>query len=313
MDKRKPVIDALTDFKSVRDAMIHANDDEFIHHLKAFLRELETNMLCKDILEKLPAFDVESWWKRETATLKDYQKLESINMPEGKDDRLCALLDLAQSFGSTDPKQLNAEGFGRMFGKYKRSESYGLTTSLVLRPLAEEITRRLRDAAAMANPDVRELSGVPLNRIPNSNETAIFLSHKGVNKDIVRLYHKALQQIGFEPWIDEDEIVAGDTLHRALTSGMDHSCAAVFFITPDFKDERWLGREVELAVKRHLDFQPKFQIITLVFGDAQVPRLLSEYVYKKVINDLEGLREIVRALPIELGSPRWKENVIKNR
>lgn len=146
-----------------------------------------------------------------------------------------------------------------------------------------------------------------------ANEIAIFLSHKGINKHMVRQYHTVLQQLGFDPWIDDDEIVAGDTLHRALTAGMDRSCASVFFVTSDFKDERWLGREVELAVKRHLDHHPKFQIITLVFGDAQVPRLLCEYVYKKVTNDLDGLREIVRALPIELGPPRWKESIVNGR
>ena len=38
----------------------------------------------------------------------------------------------------------------------------------------------------------------------------------------------------------------------------------------------------------------------------EVPELLQEYVYKKVDDDLQGLQEIVRALPIKLGEPRYR-------
>jgi hypothetical protein len=37
-----------------------------------------------------------------------------------------------------------------------------------------------------------------------------------------------------------------------------------------------------------------------------VPDLLRTYVYKEPKNDLEGLREIVRALPLKVGDVRWR-------
>ena len=38
----------------------------------------------------------------------------------------------------------------------------------------------------------------------------IFLSHKGADKTLVRSFKDTLQLLGFEPWLDEDAMVAGD-------------------------------------------------------------------------------------------------------
>ena len=55
----------------------------------------------------------------------------------------------------------------------------------------------------------------------------------------------------------------------------------------------------------------KFAIITLRYTNAaQVPGLLTPYIYKDVANDLEGFRELVRALPVECGPVRWKLAVV---
>ncbi|MEK3711171.1 toll/interleukin-1 receptor domain-containing protein [Bacillus sp. FSL K6-1005] len=65
----------------------------------------------------------------------------------------------------------------------------------------------------------------------------IFLSHKGIDKPAVREYHYLL---GFEPWLDEDAMAAGEALHRALLKGMEDSCAAVFFVIPNYVDDGYL-------------------------------------------------------------------------
>lgn len=310
MTDRKTIVDALSDFKLARDALVHAGADEFAHQLQAFVKQLDSNPLCRNIISAVPSFDVEAWWAAQLAERpQGYRQLDALDLPTDKSQQLAIFLDLARSFASGDPKQTSVEGFGSLFGKYKHSEAIAITQSLVLRPLAEELTRRLRDAATLANPDIRELAGVPLSRIPKEAEVRIFLSHKWANKPMVRRYHSALQQIGFSPWLDEEAVTAGQVLHRALDDGMTQSCAAVFFLTPEFRDDRWISQEVDLAVHRTVEQGDRFRIITLVCGDAEVPRPLQRYVYAKIEHELDGLREIVRALPIELGPPRWKESV----
>lgn len=130
----------------------------------------------------------------------------------------------------------------------------------------------------------------------------IFLSHKSEDKvKLVRDYKQTLQLLGFDPWIDEDAMVAGANLERGILQGFKESCAVVFFITENFSDERFLATEIDYALRRKREDE-NFAIITIVFTeDAQIPDILMPYVWKKVSTQLEGLREIIKALPLALG------------
>ncbi len=138
----------------------------------------------------------------------------------------------------------------------------------------------------------------------------IFLSHKGYDKPNVRRFRDVLRVLGFEPWLDEDAMPAGTPLERGILKGFQDSCAAVFFITPHFKDENYLATEVEYAIEQKRAKSDKFSIITLVFGDGTakgtVPDLLHRYVWKEPISDLEAMKAILVALPIEVGGIHWR-------
>jgi len=140
----------------------------------------------------------------------------------------------------------------------------------------------------------------------------IFLSHKGADKDLVRRYKMILEELGFKPWLDEEAMTAGTELERGILQGFRDSCAAIFFITPNFKDEDYLAKEVDYAIREKNLKKDKFSIITLVFEEngqkGNVPDLLHRYVWKEPKNDLEALKEILRALPIKVGPVQWKNN-----
>lgn len=164
----------------------------------------------------------------------------------------------------------------------------------------------------MAVPEKRELHGVPLERIPSDQEVRIFLSHKSADKPMVERYHRTLSTLGYSPWLDQPDMHAGQVLHRAIQEGLRSSCGAVFFVTEHFRDERWLRHEIDLAIQQNVERGERFRIITLCFGDDRlVPEPLRNYLFAKVEHDIDGLYEIVRALPLELGPPRWKQNVVR--
>ena len=146
--------------------------------------------------------------------------------------------------------------------------------------------------------------------VMNMEPMKIFLSHKSINKDKVRNFKTILELLGFSPWLDEEAMSAGANLERSLHSGMVDSCAAIFFITPDYKDEKYLATEIDYAISRKRQDE-KFSIITLVFPDENgekgvVPNLLQPYVWKEPANDLLALAEILKALPLEVGNIRFK-------
>jgi len=130
-----------------------------------------------------------------------------------------------------------------------------------------------------------------------------FLSHKGIDKPRVRDYKNALLSIGFDPWLDEDAMPAGTQLERGLLQGFKNSCAAIFFITPNYVDENFLATEIDYAIAEKRIKKDKFSIITLVVdenaGKYVIPDLLKPYVWKTPKNDLDAIKEILLALPIK--------------
>lgn len=138
----------------------------------------------------------------------------------------------------------------------------------------------------------------------------VFLSHKGADKPLVREFKQSLELLGFAPWLDEDAMSAGAELERSILKGFEDSCAAVFFVTPNFQDEQFLATEVDYAIKQKRAKGEKFAIITLVLDNAEqtarVPELLHRFVWKEPQSQLEALREILKALPVQTGTVYWK-------
>jgi hypothetical protein len=141
----------------------------------------------------------------------------------------------------------------------------------------------------------------------------IFLSHKGDDKALVRRFFTALTTIGFRPWLDEEAMIAGTELERGILHGFENSCAAVFFITPEFGDEGFLATEVNYAIAQKRSKRDRFAIIVIRFANdagtkGEVPKLLGQqFVWKEPSTELEALTEIVRALPIKSSGLGWSK------
>ena len=143
------------------------------------------------------------------------------------------------------------------------------------------------------------------------HSTKIFLSHKGADKPLASRFFATLKQFGLDPWIDDAAMAAGTELHRGIKRGFKESCAAVFFITPNFRDETYLGHEVNYAIEEKTSKGGRFAVITLVFKNEKgergiVPDLLRSYVWKEPADELAALNEIVKAIPIVVGPPSWR-------
>ncbi|AZS14327.1 toll/interleukin-1 receptor domain-containing protein [Paenibacillus lutimineralis] len=140
----------------------------------------------------------------------------------------------------------------------------------------------------------------------------IFLSHRGLDKPLVREYHKLLLELGYEPWLDEEDMAAGAKLHRGILQGMKDSCAAVFFVTPNYIDDGYLEIEIDQAVNQKVKKKNRFAIITLSLPDENgkrgvVPDLLQDFVWKQPSSHLVAFTEIIKALPLINGIKMWKD------
>lgn len=301
MDK-DAITESLRKFVERRDDLLHEDLDGFALQIARFMELCDNDELIKSVLTPVinkHSPDVDSWWKQLSN--------KEIEFPTNSDEELALRYSILQSV-KNDPDKVY--GFTFAYGKRKKDEGIELFRSIVIRPFTTELSDRLSKAANLATPEERALQAVPLSRIPSATEIRIFLSHKSVDKPIVKRYYNVLKELGFDPWLDEPDMPAGTNLERGIFSGFEKSCAAVFFITSNFKDESYLATEVDYAIAQKRKKGNKFAIITLRYTDASpVPGLLTPYIYKNIGNDLEGFNEIVRALPIELGQTRWKKGI----
>lgn len=189
-----------------------------------------------------------------------------------------------------------------------------------LETVRENLYRHFRtnlDDGILIAPPTGEIRQDEFNKMLLRHETAmglarmkIFLSHKSPDKTMVRGYKALLDTLGFDAWLDEESMPAGAQLDRSLLQGMQDSCAAVFFITPNFADESYLETEINYAIQQRRERPTKFVIITLVFTEngikPRVPGLLAPFVWKEPNSQVEAFREIIRSLPIRVGPVNWK-------
>lgn len=303
---KEDVLNSLRTFKTRRDNLLHEDVSTFSHHYERFIDFCESDPLARSVLipiENRSVVDTDEWWNEAT------QRPSKLTFPSDPDEELSLRYRLIKSVRT---QQNHIFHLGVAHYESKLASATELFRTLLVRPFVDELSHRLGTAADLATPEARALQAVPLSRIPGTAETKIFLSHKSVDKPLVYRYYHTLKTLGFDPWLDEPNMPAGANLERELLRGFEESCAAVFFITESFKDERYLATELDYAILQKRKKGNKFAIITLRYTNAAaVPGLLTPYIYKDVSNDLEGFQLLVRALPIELGPTRWKANVIE--
>jgi TIR domain len=301
---REKITDSLRIFKNRRDALLHEDAATFDHCLDRFIKFCKEDFLVKKVLDPIQdkiEVNAENWWVESLRKSK-------LSFPSDSDEELLLRFKVLEHVAQNGNQLVQ---FGVTQGGRKKDDWIALFLTLIVQPFVDELSHRLGDAANMASPDVRSLQAVPLERIPTQKEVKIFLSHKSVDKSRVYRYYHALKKVGFDPWLDEPNLAAGANLERELFKGFEESCAAVFFITENFKDEAYLATEVDYAIMQKRKKNKKFAIITLRYSDAvQIPDLLTPYVYRNVENDLEGFYELLKALPLELGPMRWKAEVV---
>jgi formylglycine-generating enzyme required for sulfatase activity len=86
----------------------------------------------------------------------------------------------------------------------------------------------------------------------------IFLSYSTSNKDYAYRLADALRDAGFNVWIDNAELRAGDEWWESIVRALRAAAAFVVIMTPDSRNSRWVQREILLAEQWN---KPSFPIL----------------------------------------------------
>ncbi|MDB9316223.1 GUN4 domain-containing protein [Nodularia spumigena] len=98
----------------------------------------------------------------------------------------------------------------------------------------------------------------------------VFLAHNSQDKPAVKRIAEKLRQDGLTPWLDEEQILGGDTPYKEIESGLDNSKSVVFFIGSSGSGQ-WQG-DYELPIIVDLVIRANLRLIPVLLpGIKKIP------------------------------------------
>lgn len=116
---------------------------------------------------------------------------------------------------------------------------------------------------------------VPLASSPNrlSDMSSIFLAHSSKDKRFARRLAAALQERGFRVWIDEAELLVGDSLFEKIGKAITEVDFLGVVLSPNATESSWVQREVEIALQQEIETK-RTKVLPILYKSCAVPVFL---------------------------------------
>jgi hypothetical protein len=102
----------------------------------------------------------------------------------------------------------------------------------------------------------------------------LFLSHRSIDKPVVRAVGSALHRRGIDTWLDENEINVGDSITTMVGAGLGTATHVVVFWSHACVDAPWVARELSVAVHGLIEREIPMFVVRL--DDAPVPPVVGD-------------------------------------
>ena len=126
-----------------------------------------------------------------------------------------------------------------------------------------------------------------------------FISHSSKDKLFVRKLATDLQRRRIRPWLDEREILVGDSLHRRISDGIESADFLILVLSEASIQSGWVEREVNAGLMRELENKNVIvlPILKEQLDHTRIPTLIRERRYASFVEDYEeGLHDLTRSI-----------------
>ena len=126
----------------------------------------------------------------------------------------------------------------------------------------------------------------------------IFISHSSKDKEFANLVVAQLRSPDMAPWIDSEQIIAGDDIFEQLGQGLQLMDTLVFLISAASLRSEWVDLEVKYAVTREIT-ERRVLVQPFIIDDSPIsalPWFLSHRNVARVIADANGAIYIANAV-----------------
>lgn len=189
---------------------------------------------------------------------------------------------------SIEPFATTPEGY-TLGGRVKVGSSYGW---LLTPPASQEATDIL----------IRCALGIDAVAVPRTAYHGIFLSHNSEDKPFVRELKTRLEAQGVkEVWLDEAEIMVGDSLTKKIEEGLKKTKYIGVVLSPRSVKSPWVERELEIAINREIS-TGEVVVLPLMYEECDLPAFLTGKLYANFTSPAEydeGVAKLLRRLKVK--------------
>lgn len=125
---------------------------------------------------------------------------------------------------------------------------------------------------------------------------SIFLCHSSKDKVFARKLADDLKKKGIKVWIDEAEIMVGDSLIDKIEEGIEEMEYLGVILSPNSVESNWAKKELNVAITKEIKGK-KVKVLPIQYKECKAPAFLQDKKYADFTkNYSQGLSELLERL-----------------
>ena len=128
---------------------------------------------------------------------------------------------------------------------------------------------------------------------------SLFLSYTHEDRAFALQLYEDLTEAGAYIWIDEKQVLVGDSLIEKIRKGIDSVDYLAVVISPASASSEWVRREVDVAMNQEIS-SGRVKVLPLLYRDCDLPGFLHGKFYAD-FRDSNGYEQNLRKLMSRLG------------
>ncbi len=122
--------------------------------------------------------------------------------------------------------------------------------------------------------------------------SSVFISHTSLDKPFARKLARDLVVRGVRVWLDEAELLVGDSLLKRIALAIEEMHYLIAVLTPASVESSWVQKELELAMNQQLKARD-IKVLPIIAQDCRVPlfyRIPIGYVWNQMLSMIVACR-----------------------
>jgi predicted peroxiredoxin len=135
-----------------------------------------------------------------------------------------------------------------------------------------------------------------LRRAKHKDERVAFISHSTKDKPFVRKLAADLVSNGVRVWLDEQQILVGDSIPEKIAQGLAESDFFLIVSSKNSAESQWVKKELNNALVQEIE-RRKVTVLPIKLDEAKMPDSILDKLYADFTGAYdEGLKKLIESI-----------------